>query len=141
MAYSSYEPHSIINRKPHPKNPGGGATNVEIEHLPAWKQIENVVAAGERLAAYRKENYHFGYDEEIPEGWYDPTLERGFDLTAAEELLSGISDRRLKQEAIAEARKASEEADAQSANVAEEGNMGDKQLWLETATVEDTGTV
>lgn len=117
-AYSGYTPHSIINRQPHEMNPGGGATDVVYEHLPAWRQIQNILDAGERFMEYRKENYHFGFDEEVPADFYDRTLEPGFDIVDAANLLEEVSDRRLKQEAVARATREREIADKQRAEAA-----------------------
>lgn len=46
----------------------GGETLVEPEgYVPAEKQIENMLLAGERLIAGRRESYDFGPDENVPD--------------------------------------------------------------------------
>lgn len=48
-------------------------------YLPAHVQIENLIDAGRRLDAYRKEAYEFP-DGVVPPDYVDPTRSPGFDM-------------------------------------------------------------
>lgn len=62
---------------------GGGVSAVErAGYISAKSRIENIMAAGERLASYRKATYDFE-DGEIDENFIDKTREKGYDLADA----------------------------------------------------------
>lgn len=49
-------------------------------YVPAKERIENIMRAGERLDAYRRELYHYGSEDEDDESFNDPMMEPGLDL-------------------------------------------------------------
>ena len=59
------------------------------------QQVEKLLRAGYNLEMARREMYHFDYGEEIPEGFFDPTVDPGFDRIDAFE---NMQDLRHKQE-------------------------------------------
>jgi len=52
-------------------------------YLPSKVQIENLIQAGRRLVAYRKEMYDFPEDSDVDESFEDPTRRPGYDLADA----------------------------------------------------------
>lgn len=74
------------NTKPSPPELGGGEKLVETAgYIPAHKQIENLLMAGQRLFAARTEMYDFPYGE-IDEDFNDPTRSGNFDLADATQI-------------------------------------------------------
>lgn len=74
------------NTKPSPPELGGGEKLVEVAgYIPAHKQINNLINAGQRLAAARAEMYDFP-DGEIDENFNDPTRNGNFDLADATQI-------------------------------------------------------
>ncbi|QCS36895.1 hypothetical protein [Tortoise microvirus 21] len=69
-------------------------------YIPAKNRIENLLRAGERLDAYRRELYDYGADDE-DSGFYDPTRDPGFDPADAS---------KINREAMARVRSAQEAA-------------------------------
>lgn len=73
------------NRKPEPGEKNSGEKLVESAgYIPADRKIMDMINAGERLQAYRS-GYEFNEDE-VPDGYYDPTREPNFDMADASEL-------------------------------------------------------
>ena len=58
------------------------ASRVEVaDYVPAQKRIEDIINAGQRLADYRRAQYHMTHPEEYDENFQpDPTLAPNFDL-------------------------------------------------------------
>lgn len=78
-----------------------GETITEVQgYIPAKKQIENLLTAGARLSAYRRELYDFGPGDEVPEGFEDPTRSPNFDMADASALGEAV-ERRLRAQAKA----------------------------------------
>nr|QJB20396.1 MAG: hypothetical protein [Microvirus sp.] len=74
------------NTKPSPPELGGGEKLVETAgYIPAHKQINNLINAGQRLVAARAEMYDFP-DGAIDENFNDPTRNGNFDLADASQL-------------------------------------------------------
>ena len=74
------------NTKPSPPEVGGGEKLVEVAgYIPAHKQINNLINAGQRLVAARAEMYDFP-DGEIDENFSDPTRNGNFDLADATQI-------------------------------------------------------
>lgn len=94
--------YSKYSRPPKQHEKGGGKRITESAgYIPAKKQIENIIAAGERLVAYREGMYDFpdGKDN----GFNDPSRDPNFDMADASELLSGFQ-KKVDEEAELQAR-------------------------------------
>lgn len=94
------------------EEPGKGKRMVETGgYIPPEVQIEEMIFAGRRLGEYRKENYDFGADEEIPDDYVDPTRSPGFDMADASAIKSDLKTRlqRLKDAQAALKKKAEED--------------------------------
>lgn len=61
-------------------------------YIPAKNRIENLLRAGERLDAYRRELYDYSPDDE-DDGFVDPTRSPGFDPSDASRLSREAMDR------------------------------------------------
>ena len=86
-----------------------GSTMTEQTYIPLKDQIEAMLLAGRQLEAYRKELYDFSPEEDVDEGFDDPTRYQGWDAADAaveRARLLGKRDRLLKAAAV----KAAEEA-------------------------------
>jgi len=106
--YSIYEPPPTYEEV----NSGEQVTE-QAGYIPAQVQIEEMIYAGERLAAARKERFDFPSDSEVPDDFVDPTRSPGFDLADAS-ALGTAAELRMKASA-AQAKKAAEEAAAAKA--------------------------
>nr|QJB19761.1 MAG: hypothetical protein [Microvirus sp.] len=72
-------------------------------YIPAKDQIETMINAGQRLADARA--YEFGPDDDVPDDYYDPTRNPGFDLSDAT-IMANQADQRLEDaKAAAKAKK------------------------------------
>jgi hypothetical protein len=61
-----------------------GKSKVETAgYIPAQVQIERLILAGKRLSDFRREQYDFGADEQVPDDFVDPTRSPGYDLADA----------------------------------------------------------
>lgn len=68
-------------------------TLVEVAgYIPAKQRIENLILAGERLVAWRKEQFDFN-DGEIDEDFEDPTRSKNYDIVDAKEDMEAIENR------------------------------------------------
>lgn len=84
---------------PDPGEENSGESIVDPSgYIPAKDRIENILRAGERLDAYRREMYHYGPDDE-DDGYEDPVMEPGFDPADAS---------RMQREALSRLRAASQ---------------------------------
>lgn len=84
-------------------------------YIPAKARVESMLAAGQRLVAFR-EGYEFGSEKEVPHGYHDPTRDPGFDLadaSAARTRLAALAAERARHRN--EERKAAEAAAARAA--------------------------
>lgn len=75
-------------KTPYTTTPDPGETNdgkliVEVAgYVPQHLRIQQMIDAGERLNNYRK-GYDFEDGEDVPDDFYDPTRDRGFDMADA----------------------------------------------------------
>jgi hypothetical protein len=73
-------------------------------YVPAKKQIENLLLAGEKLVAYRKGMYDYEPDDDSDDDDFnDPTRVPGFDMADSSQLQSELEGRIKAQEAAAAA--------------------------------------
>jgi len=70
-------------------------------YIPPKKQIENLINAGKRLQAWRKEMYDFPDSENVDDAFEDPTRGPGFDLADASREASAVNARLRSQAAAA----------------------------------------
>lgn len=83
----------------------GGPTLVEPEgYIPAEKQIANMLLAGERLIAGRREAYDFGPDDDVPDDIDIRTRRPGYDMADGTQDMLLVAER-LKEQAEEAARK------------------------------------
>lgn len=102
-----------------------GELIVEVAgYVPAQKQITNLLNAGRRLDEFRKGQFEFDFDEEVPEGYRDFTRDPNFDVVDASELSNALSKKRKELEALNEKR--AQEALQASQEVAEEVSVESK---------------
>jgi len=71
------------NRLPHPGEVNEGPVLVNKAFVPLKFQIEQALAAGERLQEFKLAQYHAQHPEDIPEGYYDPSTEPNYDYADA----------------------------------------------------------
>lgn len=77
----------------------GGESLVEPEgYIPAEKQIANMLLAGERLIAGRREAYDFGPDEDVPDDIDIRTRRPGYDMADGTQDLLLVAQRLKEQE-------------------------------------------
>ena len=93
------------------KEVGGGPRIVEASgYIPTKVQVENMLIAGQRLNEYRREQYDFSGDEEIPDDVKpDPTRNPEFDLADATRIGRIANENLVKAQKEAEAKKAIED--------------------------------
>lgn len=79
-------------------------------YLPAKRQIENLMSAGQRLQACRREQFDFDGNEQIG---YDPTRQPNYDMADASMSLTALweRERERKEQAKAEAKAEKEAAE------------------------------
>lgn len=99
--------YNTVNNRPKTRGEINTAPSVTDRkgYIPAKSQIEGMMLAGQRLDAYRRTLYDFDYEDDIPDGYTDPTRAPGFDVIDAEQLDAMVKDgiRRTAAEAKAEA--------------------------------------
>lgn len=98
-------------------------------YIPAKQQIENLMLAGSRLEAYRREMYDLGPDDE-DDGRTDPTRRPNYDLADAHQDLVD-AEARIKAQGIAAKRKNESKAEERSQKAPEatekvDGDNGEK---------------
>jgi len=79
-------------------------------YIPPKKQIENLINAGKRLQAFRKEMYDFPEGEDVDDAFEDPTRRPGFDLADASRETAALANR-IRAQAKAEKVKQSKETE------------------------------
>lgn len=63
-------------------------------YIPADKLIRKFIKAGLRLDSFRAQGgYEFGFDEEVPDEYFDPTRSVGYDIVDAARDLRDAKDR------------------------------------------------
>lgn len=73
---------------------GGGKVIVEkAGYVSANDRIQAIINAGQRLNEYRKEQFHFQADQEVPEDFNDPTVSPQFDEFAAKDAMFYVQDK------------------------------------------------
>lgn len=81
-------------------------------YVPPHIRIQELLDAGERLIAYRKEQYNFGRGEQIDETFTDPTRDPNFDMVDADNLIRE-TDAKIKEsqrKAVLEQKRKAEES-------------------------------
>lgn len=100
-----------FKRPPSDAEAGGGKSKVEADgYIPAHILIRDMIAAGERLSAARKERFDFPDEESIDPNFMDPTRSGSFDMADASELGSAAIARIKKADAEEKKRLAEEAA-------------------------------
>jgi len=66
-------------------------------YRPAEVIIGEMIMAGQRLVDYRKQRYEFGFDEKVPEGYYDPTRSPGVDMGTLSQIGRSLSGKLAAQ--------------------------------------------
>lgn len=69
-----------------------------IGYMPIDKMIKNMLLAGQRLQAIRREQFDFEGDDDLDEDFYDPTRHSGFDMADASMLSISIANRQKYNE-------------------------------------------
>ena len=94
---------TVIKRydyKPSPGEVNDGETIVEpAGYIPANIKIESMIEAGQRLADFRR-GYEFQDGEVIPDDYYDPTRNPGFDLADASRLSVELASRPKTEKSV-----------------------------------------
>jgi len=73
-------------------------------YVPSKVQIENLIEAGRRLVAYRKEQYDFPNNEDVDDSYEDPTRGPGYDLADASRTAQVVAERLRAQAAAAKSK-------------------------------------
>lgn len=104
--------------KPYATTPEKGERNSgelkvsTLGYVPAEVQINRLIDAGIRLDAYRKGEYEFTADEEVPHDYIDMTREPGFDPADAHQIqmsLTEMFDEKMREKEESEAVKTAAE--------------------------------
>lgn len=98
-------------------------------YIPAKNRIENLLRAGERLDAYRRELYDYSPDDE-DDGFVDPTRSPGFDPSDASKISREAMERIRTAQAASTVKTETEahsEASAASDAVSKEKSSGSAQ--------------
>lgn len=87
------------NRPKSLMEPGGGKNIVETAgYVPVKIQVEQMIFAGQRLNAYRQEQYDYPEGEKIPDEIItDPTRSPQFDMADGTQIGTGLR-KRLKED-------------------------------------------
>lgn len=84
----------------------GDETKTETAgYMPAKLLIERAILAGDRLQQYRREQYDFAHDQELPdnaEALMDQTRKRGFDIIDAAILMNKVLGTKRTRELMEE---------------------------------------
>lgn len=84
-----------------PKTVYEPSTTEQAGYRSTRQQVEKMIRAGEQLIAARREEFHFGADDDqIPEGFFDPTVDPGFDRVDAFEAEEAIRERARQRGAL-----------------------------------------
>jgi hypothetical protein len=83
-----------------PEENSGEVVTEQAGYVPPKYQIEQMMAAGQRLADYREEMFD-SLDGDIPDDFDDPTRRPGFDLVDAGEIMSGVRSKVKKAKSLA----------------------------------------
>jgi hypothetical protein len=78
----------------------GEIVTEQAGYVPPKFQIEQLLAAGQRLADYREEMFDFTGDEEVSDDFDDPTRRPGFDLVDAGEIMQGVRSKVKKAKSL-----------------------------------------
>lgn len=62
-------------------------------YVPAQKQIENLILSGQRLNEFRREQFHFGTDEEVDDTYTDYVNSPDFDPADASQVAQDLKQR------------------------------------------------
>lgn len=116
--------HSWFDPPPCPGEENSGELVVEREgYIPAHVEINELLAAGERLQQVRGE-YEFKAEDEVPEGYIDPYRTPNIDYVDIDRLVGTLAHNMKKE--MDEKRKLEEEKAEADANAAAEAH--DKEV-------------
>lgn len=81
-----YDRNTVADRKRQYEILDSKSVTEQAGYIPPQIQIENMILAGQRLDAARRDMYDFSSEDEIDEDAYDPTRRGNFDLADATQM-------------------------------------------------------
>lgn len=91
-----------FNRQKYIPERNSGVKIVETAgYISSQQRIENMILAGQRLTAFRSEQYDFPDEKSVDDNFYDPTRNRGLDLAEATMIQNQVTSRLEQQAKVA----------------------------------------